>query len=73
MWVPKSELQKLIIQLSNRGMTIVFISSELQELVNCCDRIVILRDQKIIGELNQDEVREDNIMTTIAKGGMKVG
>jgi simple sugar transport system ATP-binding protein len=69
----KSELQKLIIELSNQGMTILFISSELKELVNCCDRIVVLRDQKIIGELNKEEIREDAIMKTIAEGGLRVG
>lgn len=69
----KSELQKLIIELSNQGMTILFISSELKELVNCCDRIVVLRDQKIIGELNKEEIREETIMKTIAEGGLRVG
>lgn len=69
----KSELQKLIIELSNQGMTIIFISSELKELVNCCDRIVVLRDKKIIGELNREEIREETIMNTIAKGGLSVG
>ncbi len=69
----KSELQKLIIELSNQGMTILFISSELKELVTCCDRIVVLRDQKIIGELNKEDISEEMIMKTIAEGGLKVG
>lgn len=69
----KSELQKLIIKLSNHGMTILFISSELKELVNCCDRIVVLRDKKIIGELSREEITEQNIMKTIADGGLQVG
>ena len=69
----KSELQRLIVELANRGMTILFISSELKELVNCCDRIMVLRDKKIIGELNRKEITEDNIMKTIAEGGLSVG
>lgn len=69
----KSELQKLIIRLSAQGMTILFISSELKELVNCCDRIVVLRDKKIIGELNRDEITEQSIMKMIAEGGLAVG
>jgi galactofuranose transport system ATP-binding protein len=69
----KSELQKLIIELSNSGMTILFISSELKELVNCCDRIIVLRDQKMIGELSKEEIREETIMKTIAEGGLRVG
>ena len=69
----KSDLQKLIVKLSAQGMTILFISSELKELVNCCDRIVVLRDKQIIGELNHDEITEQNIMETIANGGLQVG
>ena len=69
----KSELQKMIIELSNHGMTILFISSELKELVNCCDRILVLRDRRIIGELNREEISEQNIMSTIAEGGLSVG
>ncbi len=69
----KSELQKLIIELSNSGMTILFISSELKELVTCCDRIIVLRDQKIIGELSREEICEETIMKTIAEGVLNVG
>jgi len=69
----KSEMQKLIIELSNQGMTILFISSELKELVTCCDRIVVLRDQKVIGELNEQDICEEMIMKAIAEGGLNVG
>ncbi|AKN30847.1 sugar ABC transporter ATP-binding protein [Clostridium carboxidivorans P7] len=65
----KGEIQKLILKLASDGMTILFISSELQEIVRCCDRIFILRDRKIIGELVGDDIQEDNIMKTIAEGG----
>ncbi len=65
----KDEIKKLIIKLAKGGMTILFISSELQEMVNCCQRVLVLRDRKIIGELVGEDIEEDAIMQTIAGGG----
>lgn len=69
----KSEIMKLVNDLASEGVTIIFISSELSEIVKCCDRIIILRDRKIIGELKGEELEETNIMTTIAGGGINNG
>ncbi|WP_234117943.1 sugar ABC transporter ATP-binding protein [Clostridium hydrogenum] len=65
----KSEIQNIILKLAEGGMTIIFISSELQEMIRCCDRILVLRDRKIIGELKDDDLEESRIMETIAEGG----
>lgn len=65
----KSEIQKLILELASKGMTIIFISSELQEMVRCCDRVLVLRDRKIIKELKGEDIKEANIMQAIAEGG----
>jgi simple sugar transport system ATP-binding protein len=67
----KSEIRKLILELAEGGMTILFISSELPEIVNCCDRVLVLRDRKIIGELLGDDINESIIMETIAEGGKR--
>lgn len=69
----KAEIMKLIAKLSKEGMTILFISSELSEMVRCCDRVLVLRDRKIIGELIGEHIQESNIMKTIAEGGMNYG
>lgn len=69
----KSEIMKLVLDLAREGVTIVFISSELSEIIKCCDRILILRDRKIIGELKGDDIEEANIMRTIAGGGISNG
>lgn len=69
----KSELQKLIIELANQGMTILFISSELKELINCCDRVLVLRDKKVVGELTENDITEEAIMKMIAEGELNVG
>ena len=64
----KGEIMELILALAKQGMTILFISSELSEVVKCCDRVLVLRDRNIIGELAGDEIEESNIMKTIAGG-----
>jgi len=69
----KSEIMKLVMNLASEGMTIIFISSELQEMVRCCDRVLILRDRVIISELVGEEIQEKAIMKTIADGGISYG
>lgn len=64
----KGEITELILKLAKQGMTILFISSELPEVVKCCDRVIVLRDRNVIGELTGDEIEESNIMKTIAGG-----
>ncbi len=44
------------------------ISSEIEELVRNCDRIVVLRDGRKVGELINEQISQDYIMATIAKG-----
>ena len=65
----KVEIQKLIIELREKGMAIVFISSELDEVVRCSTRIAVLRDRKIVRELLDAEINEKAIMQTIAGNG----
>jgi galactofuranose transport system ATP-binding protein len=64
----KVEIQKFIIDLKNKGMAILFISSELDEVVRCSSRTVVLRDRNKIRELTGSEVNEKIIMNTIAEG-----
>ncbi len=65
----KAEIQKLILTLSREeGMAIVFISSELEELVRCSQRVVVLRDKVKITELSGKRLDEHTIMHTIAAG-----
>jgi simple sugar transport system ATP-binding protein len=65
----KLEIMELILDLSRKGMGLIFISSEFEELIRCCNRIAVLKDKAKIGELSGDEVTEGNIMRAIA-GGM---
>jgi len=62
----KFEIARLIEQLCQDGMSLLFISSELEEVVRMCHRVAILRDRKVVGELAGDQVSEENVMATIA-------
>ncbi len=62
----KAEIEKLIEALRKQGMAILFISSELEEVVRDSQRVVVLRDGRKIGELTGDEISEQTIMKTIA-------
>lgn len=62
----KREIESLILSLSRKGMSILFISSEYEEMVRCCDRIIVLRDRLSVAELVEDQISENNIMSAIA-------
>ena len=49
-----------------QGISVIYISSELSELVRNCDRIIVLRDGRNVGELSGDEIKEQSIMAMIA-------
>lgn len=62
----KVEIQKLILSLAETGMSVVFISSELDESVRCSSRMAVLRDRVKIAEISGEEMKETYIMQTIA-------
>jgi monosaccharide-transporting ATPase len=62
----KFEIQKLMRSLTSDGMSILFISSELEEIVRSSDRVVILRDHARVGELSGAEISHAAIMRNIA-------
>ncbi len=64
----KLEIMELILKLSMQGMGVIFISSELEEVVRLSSKIAVLKDKAKIAELNGDEMNESNIMRTIAGG-----
>jgi monosaccharide-transporting ATPase len=61
----KAEIQKLVLELAKEGMSIVFISSELEEVLRISHRIVVLRDRKKAAEYASD-VSDQTIMHTMA-------
>lgn len=64
----KTEIQKLVVKLADEGMAVVFISSEIEEMLRTCDRMVVMRDGAKVGELDGDKMNQSTIMSTIAGG-----
>ena len=65
----KAEVQALIDDLAAQGLAVVLISSEIGELVEGSDRIVVLREGSVAGELEGSAVTEEELMTLLAVGG----
>lgn len=64
----KTEIQRLVVNLAEEGKTIMFISSEIEEMLRTCSRMIIMRDTYKVGELSGDEITQVNIMKSIAGG-----
>jgi len=64
----KTEIQKLILKLAGEGKSVAFISSEMEEMLRTCSRMVVMRDRHKVGELTQAELNQSTIMRTIAGG-----
>lgn len=62
----KTEIQKLIIEFAEKGMSVLFISSEMDESLRCCSRMAILRDGRKVAEICDDELTDRNVMKSIA-------
>lgn len=67
----KVDIQKLVLQLASEGMSVTFISSELDEMIRTCSRLVVMRDRHVVGELSGDKLNQNDIMATIAGGEAK--
>lgn len=67
----KSEIQKMMMDFAKyQGMSVVFISSEMDEMIRTCSRLIVFKDHKKITELSGDNLNTKTIMSTIAKGEM---
>ncbi|AEI13074.1 sugar ABC transporter ATP-binding protein [Cellulomonas gilvus] len=66
----KAEIQRLVVELASQGMGVVFISSELEEVLRLSHRLVVLRDREKVGELtNGPDVTSSTVLETIAASG----
>ncbi len=64
----KVDIQKLVLKLASEGMSVTFISSELDEMLRTCSRLVVMRDRKVVGELSGGDLNQSKVMSTIAGG-----
>ena len=59
----KSEFYKIICECARRGMAVIVISSELTELIGLADRIMVMREGRITGEVPRSEASEQNLLS----------
>ena len=63
----KAEIEKLVDSLRKDGMSVLFISSDLEEIVRTCDRVAVMRDREKVGELSGAQIEPNRIMSVIAQ------
>ncbi len=64
----KAEIQKLVYSLADNGMSVIFISAELEEVLRLSNRIIVLRDRRKVAELENDELDVYALLALIAEG-----
>jgi ribose transport system ATP-binding protein len=65
----KGEIQSLINELAASGLGVLMISSELEELVEGCGRVVVMRDGRCVAELSGADISQEKIIHAMAEGG----
>ncbi|MFF0204342.1 sugar ABC transporter ATP-binding protein [Streptomyces sp. NPDC005017] len=65
----KAEVQALVDELAQEGLAVLLISSDIEELVEGADRIVVLRNGATVGELVGEQVSEDALLAALADHG----
>lgn len=58
----KSEIYKMMIEMAKQGVAILMISSELPEIVGMSDRVYVMREGNIVGEISGENINQENIM-----------
>ena len=62
----KADIQRKVAELSEQGLAVIFISSELEEVIRIAQRIVVMRDRRKIGELTSHDIGVDDLVAFIA-------
>ena len=65
----KVEIQKLVLKLAEDGVSVTFISSEIEEMLRTCSRLIVMKDRAIVGELTGENLTESDVMHVIVGGG----
>lgn len=67
----KMEIYNIIVKLAEQGKSIILISSEMQEIIGLCDRVNVMFEGKISGELSREELTQEEIMKCATGGNLK--
>ncbi|MHC4508343.1 MAG: ATP-binding cassette domain-containing protein, partial [Planctomycetota bacterium] len=58
----KMKIHKAVMELADNGRTIVLISSDLPELVGLSDRVIVMRDGRLIGQMQKNQLAEESVL-----------
>ncbi|MBQ9565984.1 MAG: sugar ABC transporter ATP-binding protein, partial [Synergistaceae bacterium] len=64
----KAEIQRLMLEMCGSGVSVVFISSELDEIIRCSNRVVVMRDRAKVAEVDGEGCTQQDILKIIAEG-----
>jgi len=65
----KADIQRQVAELSSRGLSVIFISSELEEVLRLAQRVLVMRDRRPIGVLDSRAVDVDGLIDYMANEG----
>lgn len=68
----KEEIYRLMRELTENGKSIIMISSEMPELLGLSDRILVMKEGKIVAELSQDEFSQENVLRCASLGRKEI-
>jgi ABC-type sugar transport system ATPase subunit len=69
----KEDIYLLIEQLAFQGKGVILVSSELPELLRCCDRILVMREGMVVADLEAERATEEQILTFATHAPAPVG
>ena len=61
----KNEIKDLIFQKAENGTSFVIVSSELEEIMSLCDRIIVIYEGRLVGEVEKEDFSKENLMRGI--------
>jgi len=61
----KKEIHELMGELTAQGVAVIMVSSELPEILGMCDRVMVMHEGRVRGELSRDEATQERIMELI--------
>jgi ABC-type sugar transport system ATPase subunit len=65
----KAEIYERIVELADAGVSILLVSSEMEEVLGLSDRIVVMRGRRLVGVVDRAEATEERLMQLMAGAG----
>lgn len=61
----KQDIHALVHELANEGLAVIIISDDLSEVIVNCNRVIVMKEGKIVGEMTDDDIKEENVLEII--------